>query len=171
MKTLTLFFTLVFFASAIATKSLAAETLKIRSPSINGKLIANGIEMTDWQTVLSCSYNVQGIKKTAVRYPQTALKKLEASVYSLKIKAALLRDIPHLDFLTCSYKLILIGKNISTRQLAFGEILLMGRDSGIMSESEIQNMLDINQMTKILNDKTKELVLTFGKDGGIVEEL
>jgi len=39
-----------------------------------------------------------------------------------------------------------------------------------MSEAELQAMQDINYVTKILTDKTKELTITYGKDGGIIEE-
>jgi hypothetical protein len=39
-----------------------------------------------------------------------------------------------------------------------------------MSESELQSMMDINYVTKVLNEKTKELSVSFGKDGGIVED-
>lgn len=160
-------FTLVL----VFTFSAHADIVRYKAPAINGKLIANNLEMTDWQAVMSCHFNYQGSRKESIRYPQTWLKKIDASTYSLKIKeGSLFEALPHWELLTCAYKLILIGKNATTRQLAFGEIFLMGKESGTMSESELQAMMDINQVTKVLNDKTRELTITYGKDGGIVEE-
>jgi len=78
--------------------------------------------------------------------------------------------LPHSDLLTCAYKVILIGKNQSTHQLAFGEIYLMGKENGEMSESELQVFQDPAQVAKILNEKTKELTIAPGKEGGIVED-
>ncbi len=162
----------VLILFALVFQGLAyAETLRFKTPPISGKLIANNLQMTDWQTVVSCSYNFQGTKKTIYRYPQTTLKKVDSLAYSLKIKAATLQELPHLDVLNCSYKLTLIGKNLNTHQLAFGEILLLGKDSGVMSESELQSLMEINQVTRTLNEKTKELAITYGKDGGIVEDI
>lgn len=167
MRQITFFFALVL----LSIGTTRADAVKFKTPAINGKLIANNITMTDWQTVMSCRFNYQGTKKELIRHPQTILKKIEGSTYSLKIKASSLDEIhSRWDLLTCSYKLILIGKNITTHQLAFGEILLMGKESGVMSESELQVMMDINQVTKILSERTRELTVTFGKDGGIVED-
>ncbi len=150
---------------------LLADTLRFRSPAINGKLTAINIEMTDWQAVLVCHFNYKGSRKQSIRYPQTFLTNHEASSYNLRIKAGSLTEIfPDLEPLTCAYKLILIGKNLLTHQTTFGEIILLGKETGIMNESELQVMQDLNQVTKILNDKTRELIVTNGKEGGIVEE-
>lgn len=162
---------IVFLFALVLTSNLYAEALRFKAPAINGKLIANNLQMTDWQTVMSCSYHSQGVKKTLFRYPHTVLKKLDALTYSLKIRPVSMRELPHLDLINCSYKLTLIGKNLNTHQLAFGEILLLGKESGVMSESELQAMMEINQVTKTLNEKTKELAITYGKDGGIVEDI
>lgn len=170
MKKLTMVFALVL-SSFVSAVSLA-DIIKVRTPAINAKLIANNLEMTDWQTVMSCHFNNQGIRKGSIRYPQTFLTKIDGNTYSLKIKAGLLSEVfPHGELLTCAYKLILIGKNIATHQIAFGEIFLMGRDTGTMNESELQAIQDVNQVTKLLNDKTRELAITYGKDGGIVEDI
>lgn len=167
MKKITICIALLFICSP-----LLAETVKFKSPAISGKIIANNIEMTDWQTVMSCHFNYRGSRKESIRYPQTFLTNHEGSAYALKIKAGALNEyMPNWELLTCAYKLILIGKNTTTHQLAFGEIFLLGKETGVMSESELQAIQDINQVTKILNDKTKELVITNGKDGGIVEDI
>lgn len=167
MRKLTILFTLLF---SIGVSH--ADIVKVKAPAINGKLIANNLEMTDWQTVMSCHFNYQGLRKESIRYPQTFLNKIEGNTYSLKIKAGSLSEIlPHWELLTCAYKLILIGKNITTHQIAFGEIFLMGKETGIMNESELQAMQDVNQVAKVLNDKTKALFITYGKDGGIVEDI
>ncbi|MBC7538590.1 MAG: hypothetical protein H7281_07205 [Bacteriovorax sp.] len=166
MKNLTILFTLLLVSVA------HADIVRIKTPAINGKLVANNLEMTDWQAVISCHFNYQGSRKESIRYPQTFLTKLEGSNYTLKIKAGSLSEmLPHWELLTCAYKIIFIGKNITTHQIAFGEIFLMGKESGVMSESELQAMQDANQVTKVLNDRTKELVITYGKDGGIVEDI
>lgn len=167
MKKLTFLFTLLLTINAAH-----ADNVRVKAPAINGKLVANNIEMTDWQAVMSCHFNYQGSRKESIRYPQTFLNKIEGNTYSLRIKAGSLSELlPHWELLTCAYKLILIGKNITTHQVAFGEIYLMGKETGVMSESELQAMQDVNQVTKVLNDKTKELVITYGKDGGIVEDI
>lgn len=163
---------LIVLAAVLSINSAFADTVKIKAPAINGKLIANNLELTDWQAVLSCHFNYQGTRSEAVRYPQTLLNKSEGSTYSLKIKNITLNEfIPRGDLLTCAYKLILIGKNVLTHQVAFGEIYLIGKETGMMSESELQVMKDANQLAKILAERTKELTITYGKDGGIVEEL
>lgn len=167
MKTMTIFFTLLFIYS-----NAFADNVRFRAPQISGKLIANNIEMTDWQTVMSCHFNYRGQRKESIRYPQTWLKKIDNNTYSLKIKAGSLSEfLPHFELLTCAYKLILIGKNQTTHQLSFGEIYLLGKETGVMSESELQTMQEFSTVSKLLNEKTKELTVTNGKDGGIVEEI
>jgi len=167
MKNLTFLSALVFLLCGPAH----ADNVRYRTPALSGKLIASNLEMTDWQTVMSCHFNFQGSRKESIRYPQTWLKKSENGVYALKVKAGSLSEmLPRWDLLTCAYKLILIGKNTTTHQLAFGEIYLMGKESGVMSESELQTIMDLAQVTKILNEKTRELKVGFGPDGGIVEE-
>lgn len=165
----TTLFTLVF---TLFSTTAIAESVRFKAPALTGKLIANNIEMTDWQTVMSCHFNYRGQRKESIRYPQTFLTAHNGSGYTLKIKAGSLSEfLPNWELLTCAYKLILIGKNITTRQLSFGEIYLLGKENGVMSESELQAMQDINLVTKLLNEKTRELVITNGKDGGIVEEI
>lgn len=169
MKPKTIIFTLVLL---LLSANLFAESIRFKAPAISGKLLANNIELTDWQTVMSCHFNYRGQRKESIRYPQTFLKHREASNYSLKIKATSLSEVlPNWELLTCAYKLILIGKNITTHQLAFGEIFLMGKEAGVMSESELQVIRDIHQVTKVLTEKTRELVITSGRDGGIVEDI
>ena len=161
----------MLFALVFLSGNVWADYVRFRAPAINGKLVASNIEMTDWQTVMSCHINSQGSRKELLRYPQTWLKKIDNGVYSLKVRSvSLSENHPHGDLLTCAYKLILIGKNTSNHQLAFGEIYLMGKETGVMNESELQSMMDFNQVTKNLTEKARELTVGFGKDGGIVEE-
>ncbi len=169
MKPITIFFTLLLLLS-VQPKAFA-ENVRIKTPSIKGKLLAYNLEMTDWQTVISCHFSFQEQIKEFNRYPETTLKKINSNIYSLNIKAGLLSEMMlHFELINCSYKLIVIGKNQITHQLAFGEILLMGKDTGIMSESELQMMQDPIQVTKILTERTKNLAVTFGKEGGIEED-
>ncbi|MDO9184091.1 MAG: hypothetical protein Q7U04_16880 [Bacteriovorax sp.] len=166
MKKLTILFALLISATTYA------DNVRVKTPAINGKIIVNNLELTDWQAVISCHFNYQGTRKESIRYPQTLLNKIDANTYALKIKAGSLSEfLPHWELLTCAYKLILIGKNSVTHQVAFGEIFLMGKESGSMSEGELQAIQDTALVTKILNDKTKELAVIFGKDGGIVEDI
>lgn len=150
---------------------LFAGTLRFKTPQVNGKLTANNIEMTDWQAVMVCHFNYKGSRKQSIRYPQTFLTNHEGSSYTLKVKPGSLTEIfPGLEPLTCAYKLILIGRNLLTHQSTFGEIILLGKESGTMSESDLQTMQDLNQVTKLLNERTRELTVSNGKEGGIVEE-
>jgi hypothetical protein len=168
MNNLTLFFVLLL--NTLFTPAFA-DYVRVKAPLLNGKLIANNLEMTDWQAVMSCHFNVQGSRKESIRYPQTFLTKLDGHTYALKVKAGSLSELlPNWELLTCAYKLILIGKNSTTHQSAFGEIFLVGKESGVMSEGELQSMQDPTQLAKILNERTKELVIAYGKDGGIVED-
>lgn len=168
MKLKTTLFSLVLLWSA----SALAETVRFKTPAITGKLVASNITMTDWQTVMICQFNYRGQRKESIRYPETFLTQHSGANYHLKIKAGSLNEyFPNGELLTCAYKLILIGKNITTHQLAFGEIVLLGKDSGVMSESELTAMQDYHQVSKLLNERTRELVIANGKDGGIVEEL
>lgn len=168
MNKISLFFALLIIFSS---QAVLADNVRFRAPAINGKLRTNNIELTDWQTVMSCHFNYQGARKESIRYPQTVVKKIDNGYYSIKIKAGSLSEIlPHHDLLTCAYKLILIGKNTGSHLLSFGDIYLMGKETGVMSESELQAMQDFGYVTKFLNERTKELMLTNGKDGGIVED-
>jgi hypothetical protein len=168
MKIKTILFTLVFLSFSSILK---AENVRFKTPAIDGKLIANNIEVTDWQAVMSCHFNFKGQRKESIRYPQTFLVKQNSSTYTLKIKAGSLSEfLPGWDLLTCAYKLLFIGKNITTHQLAFGEIFLLGKESGEMSESELKSMQDYSMVSKILSEKTKDLTISNGKDGGIVQD-
>ena len=168
MNKISLFFALVM---ALFSQVLLADNVRFRTPAINGKLHSNNVELTDWQTVMSCHFDYQGSRKQSIRSPQTIVKKIDSSSYSIKIKAGSLTEfLPRHDLLTCAYKLILIGKNTNTHQLSFGDIYLMGKETGVMSESELQAMQDFNNVTKVLNERTKELLIANGKDGGIVED-
>ena len=148
-----------------------ADSVKLKIPAINGKILTNNLELTDLKSVLNCRFNDRGVKKEILRYPYTQMHRVDVQVYQLKIKPAVLaKNIPRADLIRCSYKLTLIGKNITTRQLAFGEIVLFGRENGTMSESEMQSLQDSSSISKMLLDKTREISIAFGKEGGIVEE-
>jgi len=66
-----------------------ADSVRFRAPAINGKLIANDLNLTDWQTVMSCHFNYRGQRKESLRYPQTILKNLKAMPTHSKSKLAL----------------------------------------------------------------------------------
>ena len=157
--------------TALLSHTVLADSVKLKIPAINGKIVTNNLELTDLKSVMHCRFNNRGIKKEILRYPFTQMQRIDSQVYRLKIKsAALIKNIPHSDLIRCSYKLSLIGKNTITRQLAFGEVVLLGRESGTMSESELQSIQDSSLISKILIEKTREISLAFGKEGGIIEE-
>jgi hypothetical protein len=169
MKIKTLLFSFVLFS---LSSNLWADSLHFKTPALNGKLVANNLEMTDWQAVMVCHFNYKGSRKQSIRYPQTFLTHHEGASYSLKIKAGSLVEVfPNLEPLTCAYKLLLIGRNTITHQASFGEILLLGKESGVMTESELQTVQDTKLVSKLLMDRTQELTVTNGKEGGIVEDL
>ncbi|MBP9681716.1 MAG: hypothetical protein KBD76_09950 [Bacteriovorax sp.] len=166
MKNSAVLYALVIFFAF----SAHAGSLKFKTPPIHAKINSTNLELTDLQTVISCHFNYQGARKQVIRYPQTELIKEEGPFYSLKIKAATLGEsLPRLDLLTCAYKLIVIGKNKTTHQPSYGELFLAGKETGHMSDSELQTILDPTQLTKILNERIKDLIISNGKDGGIGE--
>lgn len=165
MKNFTQFFSLFVLFSF----SLKAEIIHFRSPAFSGKIQSESIELTDWQTAMSCRYSIKDKVSEISRFPQTTIKKIDSNNYTLTIKAMNLFEAQqNLELLSCSYKLILVGKNKMNHQTSFGEINLMGQDSGKMTEKELDLIQNKDHFTRVINDKIKDLVISFGSDGGIV---
>jgi hypothetical protein len=61
MKKLTFLFTLLLFSLCVSVAQ--ADIVRVKTPAINGKLVANNLDMTDWQAVMSCHFNYQGSRK------------------------------------------------------------------------------------------------------------
>ncbi len=149
--------------------SLWADIIKFQTPKLNGKLISENIELTDWQAVLNCRFLLNGKNQESSKYPYTLLKKIDDNQYEISIKAAnLIEVLPNLEIQNCHLKLILIGKLYSTRQTLFGEIILFGQDQGKMSEKDLEILNNKNLLAKILQEKIKEIKISTGADGGIV---
>lgn len=157
------------FIIMLISQSLSADLIKFQTPKLSGKLVSDNIELTDWQAVLNCHFQLGGKNQESSKYPLTILKKTDDNQYDLSIKASnLIEVLPNLDIQNCHMKLILIGKLASTRQTLFGEIILFGQDQGKMSEKDLDIINNKNQLAKILQEKTKEIKITTGVDGGIV---
>ena len=163
MKKLTLL--IAFFFSLSAT----AEMIKFKAGNINGKIISESIDLTDWQAVMVCHYTLSGKMQEVMKYPNTHVKKLDEQTYQISAKAmSLFEALPNLDPINCAYKLILIGKLSTTHQNLFGEIILFGSETKKMSEKEFDILGNKDLLTKILNEKIKELSITTGNEGGII---
>ena len=151
------------------SQSLWADLIKFQAPKLSGKLISENIELTDWQAVLNCRFQLNGKNQESSKYPLTQLKKLDDGQYELNVKAAnLIEALPNLEIQNCHYKLILIGKLYSTRQTLFGEIILFGQDQGKMSDKDLEVINNKTLLAKILQEKIKEIKISVGADGGIV---
>ena len=74
MNKIVVFFALVL--GCLLTNLVYADTVKFKIPSITGKITANNLEITDWQTVKRCHFSNHGNKKEFFRYPKTILKKI-----------------------------------------------------------------------------------------------
>lgn len=159
-------FTILFMT---LSQVLWADIIKFQTPKLSGKLVSENIELTDWQAVLNCRFQLNGKNQESSKYPLTVLKKIDDNQYELSVKAAnLIEVLPNLEIQNCHYKLILIGKLYSTRQTLFGEIILFGQDQGKMSDKDLDILNNKNQLAKILQDKAKEIKISAGADGGIV---
>ncbi|MBC7714956.1 MAG: hypothetical protein H7177_16540 [Rhizobacter sp.] len=150
-----------------------ADNVFIKTPELNGKLTAPAVlNLTDWQTIMSCHFDYKGSRKESVRYPQTIVKSLGNNEYSLFIKKGSLSEtLPGWRLLTCAYKILLIGKNSElNNRSVFGEIFLMGQEHGEMSADELKDIQNKNFVAKILSDKTQDLKIAIAPEGGIVAE-
>ena len=148
-----------------------AASFSFKAPEINGSIQSRSIELTDWQAVMSCHFDVKGVRKESIRYPQTWIKKTSEGSYSLKVKKGSLSEfLPGWRLVTCAYKLILIGKNLETKKTAFGEIYFIGQEFGEMSESDLNDIKNREWVAKVLNEKMDVLQISIDTDGGIVSE-
>ncbi len=161
-----IYFTIIIL---LLSQSIWAELIKFQTPKLNGKLISENIELTDWQAVLNCHFQLNGKNQESSKYPLTQFKKLDDNQYDISIKAAnLIEVLPNLEIQNCHYKLILIGKLYSTRQTLFGEIILFGQDQGKMSDKDLEILNNKNVLARILQEKIKEIKISACVDGGIV---
>lgn len=129
------------------------------------------IDLTDWQAVMSCHFDVKGVRKESIRYPQTWVKKINEESYSLRIKSGSLSEfLPGRRLIACAYKLILIGKNTETKRLAIGDIFFIGEEFGEMSDSEISDIKNKKWVAKVLREKMDILKLAVDTNGSIISE-
>ncbi|MBC7539677.1 MAG: hypothetical protein H7281_12715 [Bacteriovorax sp.] len=164
---------LLSFLLLLVSFNVFADNVFVRTPELTGKLTAPAVlNLTDWQTIMSCHFNFKGSRKESVRYPQTIIKSLGNNEYSLFIKKGSLSEtLPGWKLLTCAYKLLLIGKNSDLNgRSVFGEIYLLGQEHGEMSTDELKDMQNKNYVAKILTDKTQDLKIAIAPEGGIVAE-
>lgn len=147
-----------------------ADIVNFKAPEVMGTLKVSGINLTDWQAVMSCHFNDKGSRVESIRYPQTWVKKIGPSEYSLKIKkGSLFEFLPRKRLLTCAYKLIFIGKR-DQNKIAFGEIYLLGQEYGEMDEIDLKDLQNKAWVGKVLTEKTELLELKISEDGGITSE-
>jgi len=155
---------------SLFTSQSFADIVRFKAPEVNGAIKAHGINLTDWQAVMSCHFNYKGSRKESIRYPQTWIKKTGPNDYSLKIKKGSLSEfLPGWRLLTCAYKLILIGKK-EQNKTAFGEIYLLGQEHGEMDEIDLKDMQNKSWVKKVLAEKTELLELMISENGGITSE-
>ncbi len=167
---------ILLIAATLSLMSLSAhaDIVRVKAPEINGKVILNAtnLHLTDWQAVMSCHFDYKGSRKESIRYPQTIIRKIANTTneYSLFIKKGSLSELlPNWKLLTCAYKIILLGKNTDLNRTIMGEIYLLGQEHGQMDAEELKDMQDANYVSKVLEDKTRELKLNI-EAGGIVAE-
>ena len=146
-----------------------ADIVSFKTPEINGKIRTDdNLVLTDWQVIMSCHFDVKGVRKESVRYPHTILKKISGNQYSLYVKKGSLSEmLPGWKLLTCAYKLLLIGKNLDLDKNLMGEIYLLGQEFGEMDPEDLKDIQNREYVEKVLTDKTRELSLTI-TEGGIV---
>lgn len=169
MKTKNLIFSLLFL---LLSFELKADIVRVVAPQINGKIrVSSNLMLTDWQAVMSCHFDHNGVRKESIRYPQTILKKITGDEYSLFIKKGSLSEmLPNWRLLTCAYKMILIGKNTDLGRSILGEIYFLGQEHGEMDPEELKDMQNKEYVAKVLFDKTRDLRLVIAPEGGIVAE-
>lgn len=155
----------------VLTLSAHAASFSYKAPELKGTIVSPGLELTDWQAVMSCHFDHKGVRKESIRYPQTWVEKTGTGEYTLKVKKGSLSEmLPGWKLLTCAYKLILIGKDQHSLKTAFGEIYLLGQEHGEMNEIDLRDMMNKEWVGKVLSDKTAPLRLLIAIDGGIVSE-
>lgn len=166
MKLNVLLLLLAFFIGL----SAHADVVSFRAPEVNGTIkVVKNLALTDWQAVMSCHFDVKGVRKESIRYPQTILKKIAIDEYSLFInKGSLSEMLPAWRLLTCAYKIILIGKNTELSRSVFGEVYLLGQESGEMNPNDLKDMQNKDYVAKVISDKTRLLNLEIAPEGGIV---
>lgn len=155
----------------ILTTSAHADMIRFRTTNFVGKATAEQIELTDWQSVMICHYNLGNKTQEVMKYPSTFFKKTlgDENSYSIQIKSMSLTELlPNIDIINCAYKLILIGKNTINRQNVFGEVYLFGTEQRKMTDKEIELINNKELLSKMIESRLKDLVLTIGNDGGII---
>ncbi len=147
-----------------------ADIVRFSAPEINGKIRAsNTLALTDWQAVMSCHFDVKGVRKESIRYPHTIIKSTGLDEYSLYVKKGSLSEmLPGWRLLTCAYKIILIGKNTEISRSVMGEIYLLGQEHGEMDPEDLKDLQNKEFAAKVIADKTRELNLVIAPEGGIV---
>ena len=152
--------------------SAEASVVSFKAPEVNGKIkVGPNLILTDWQAVMSCHFDVKGVRKESILYPQTILKKISADEYSLFVKKGSLSEmLPGWKLLTCAYKIILIGKNTDLERSIFGEIYLLGQEFGEMDPNDLKDIQNKDYVAKVIADKTRLLSLLISPEGGIVTE-
>lgn len=174
MKTKNLLSLVLTTLLLLASAPSFAENVWFKAPELNGKItITSGnLDLSDWQAVMSCHFDLKGTRKETIRYPQTFVKKIGRNEYSLAVKKGSLSEyfLPGWRLLTCAYKLILIGKNTDTQRSTFGEIYLIGQEHGEMDADELKYIQNKDYVSKVLTDKTHDLKLAIAVEGGIIAE-
>lgn len=167
MKMIKLLSAILIFVSS----SAFAENVRFKTAVVEGRIVTNNLELTDIQAVMSCHFDFRGQRENSIRYPQTFFRKTSVSEYDIKVRPGSLTElfIPGFKLLTCAYKLILIGKNATTQRSAFGEVFLLGQESGVMTSQELRDVQDIDHVNTVLANRTKELSLSIDEKSAIIE--
>ena len=154
---------------AFCLSTAYADVVSFKAPEVNDKIrVSKNLILTDWQAVMSCHFDVKGVRKESIRYPQTILKKTATDEYSLFVKKGSLSEmLPGWRLLTCAYKIILIGKNTELERSIMGELYLLGQESGEMDSNDLKDIQNKEFVAKVIADKTREISLVISPEGGI----
>lgn len=153
------------------TPPALAGIIHFKAPSISGKITTENLHLTDWRAVMTCHYSLAGKQLDAVKYPQTNIKKIEDHTYSINIKGqAIFEAAPNLELQNCIYKLLFIGKNKSSHQVSYGEVILAGTEKRKLNEQELSFLQNKENLGKVLSEKIKDLTLANGAEGGIISK-
>ena len=153
-------FILVTLTLLLST-TLMAENVKLRFSAIDNELKSEGLNIEQVQAKLRCHFvrTRDGGNFVSRRYPFT-----QYFDGQIKVKKSSLSEwLPGLELRSCAYILIVTGKDDEGRPM-LGDIILMGKMRGDMSDDELRWMQNRSEADVYLNKRLEDMTLVKGKD-------
>lgn len=143
------------------TSPLFAENVKLKFSAIDSELKSEGLKIEQIQAKLRCHFvrTRDGGNFVSRRYPFTQYMDGQIKVK----KSSLTEWLPGMELRSCAYVLIVTGKDDEGKPM-LGDIILMGKMRGDMSDDELRWMQDREEADVYLKKRLEDIILVKGKD-------